>query len=626
MRFLAPQLLHLAWLALIPLVLYLFKKKARRVPVSTLLFFRSLSREHRESAWLRQLKKWLSLALTLLVILLGVLALARPTSEIGADAPGAVVLVLDRSASMAALDPKGINRLTAARALAKDRLRGLPDQVIVSLIAFDSKPHVLLSRSRNRRECLRLLDTLAPVPIEGRPDAALAVARRLADLESRSQVWHFGDTAFTDTDKLPYQFVNVALGKPVNIGITGFQIRQAPLARDRYEAFVKVTAARANPAKLTTSLEVTIAGRLAQLREIDLTPGQSASLILPLEGVRGQRLEIRLKTPGDTLGWDDAIAAPLPQIRPLVVAYVAEKPDPFTELALASLVENGRIEMLKGTPAAWPLKDKPDVYIFEHWLPPTAAWPTDRPVIALNPAQSSGPLRLRALTGLGVPHETVRSVAPDHPVLFRVTASRLALTQTSVLDLAGSLEPLWMADSEPVLAAGEVAGQRLLVTAFSPSHSEQLALLPAFPLLLGNALYWSAESSDALADLKTQHPGQLLTATGLIQWLEWTGTGFREFSEEASGNLFPLTRIGAWQTSEGRTGASILASAQETDVPSKTLPPTANGQQPTESSPPVTPLPKFAATGAGNWPQWLLWSVLGVLLLESFLFHRKAVY
>jgi hypothetical protein len=92
MRFLTPHLLHLAWLALIPLALYLFRKRARRVPVSTLLFFRSLSREHQESAWLRKLKKWLSLLLTLFVLIAAVLALAKPVSEAASDSPGAVVV------------------------------------------------------------------------------------------------------------------------------------------------------------------------------------------------------------------------------------------------------------------------------------------------------------------------------------------------------------------------------------------------------------------------------------------------------------------------------------------------------------------------------------------------------
>jgi hypothetical protein len=113
MRFLAPHFLHLAWLALIPLALYLFKKKARRLPVSTLLFFRSLAREHQESAWLRRLKRWLSLLLTLLVLLLAILALARPAADTGLDTPPAVVLVVDVTAAMAARDGEGRSRLGA---------------------------------------------------------------------------------------------------------------------------------------------------------------------------------------------------------------------------------------------------------------------------------------------------------------------------------------------------------------------------------------------------------------------------------------------------------------------------------------------------------------------------------
>lgn len=610
MRFLTPSYLHLLWLALIPLVLWLFRRQARRVPVSTLLFFKSLAREHQESAWLRRIKKWLSLILTLLVLLFAILALARPSGTLSADAVSAAVVVVDCSASMAAQDVQGQTRLDAARQRVKERLRTLPDQAVVSLIAFDARPRVLLSRSRNHRECLRLLEELTPAPIEGKPEAALTVAQRLADLESRSSIWVASDLqppASTAVDWIP-----VALREPLNVGLTGFQIRHSPLARDRYEAFVKVSVSAGNAAKATTTLEVTISGRIAQLRELELAPGESSALILPLEGVRGQQMEIRLKTAGDCFGWDDALAAPLPKTKPLSVAYFAEKPDPFTELALSALIENGRIEMRKGDPAAWPPKEQPDVYIFEHWLP--KEWPAGRPVIALTPQGSSGPVQTRRSSS--VPYDGVRSVQPDHPVLFRASSSRIALTQTTLLTLPTSIEPLWFAGSEPVLAAGEYEGQRLVCTAFSPAQSEQLALLPSFPLILGNALYWCAENSEALTDTRTLHTGELLHTGSLVQWHAWNGSSFIEVADDPAHGLLALSRIGAWETGD-RSGACALISAAETDLP-------ALAADAAHSTQPAAPL--ITASAFSTWPKRLIWLALVVLLAESFLFHRKAVY
>lgn len=611
MRLLNPSYLHLAWLALIPLALWLFRRQAKRVPVSTLLFFKSLAREHQESAWLRRIKKWLSLLLTLLVLLFAIFALARPSGNVSADSPGAVVIVMDCSASMSAKDAQGRTRLDEAKQRVQDRVRALPDQVVLSLISFDVRPRVLLSRSRNRRECLRLLDELAPVPVEGKAEAALQVAQRLADLEERSRIWLASDAPAGGNDDR--DFIPAALPEPLNAGITGFQIRHSPLARDRYEAFVKVSAAASNREKTASTLEISIAGRIAQLRELDLAPGESTALILPLEGLRGQRLELRLKTAGDCFGWDDGLAAPLPKTKPLTVAYFAEKPDPFTELALSSLIEAGRIEMKKGDPVAWPPQEQPDVYVFEHWLPKD--WPQDRPVIALTPSSGSGPLRARQLRG--IPHDSVRAVQPDHPVLFRASSSRIAVTQTTVLDLPASLEPLWIAGTEPVLAAGEADGQRLVVTAFSPAQSEQLALLPSFPLILGNALYWCAENSETLADQRMLLTGELLHADSLVQWHAWDGDGFTAVADDPANGLLTLARIGIWETSADRSGACALISDAETNLPA---PPADLGV----SSPPAAPI--ITASAFSTWPQRLIWLVIVVLLLESFLFHRKAVY
>lgn len=611
MRFLAPSYLHFAWLALIPLALWLFRRQAKRVPVSTLLFFKSLAREHQESAWLRRIKKWLSLLLTLLVLIAAVLALARPSSHLSANSPGAVVILIDRSASMAAKDSQGLSRLDDAKRRVKERVRALPDQVVLSLVSFDSRQQVLLSRSRNRRECLRLIDEITAQPVEGKPEAALNTANRLADLETRSRIWLASDTSPSGDTEV--DFISTALAEPLNVGVTGFQIRHSPLARDRYEAFVKVSAAAGNPSQTTCTLEVMIAGRIAQLRELELAPGESTALILPLEGLRGQRMELRLTTPGDCFGWDDGIAAPLPKSNPLQVAWFAENPDPFTELALSSLIETGRIEMTKGDPKNWPPQQSPDVFIFENWMP--KEWPANKPVIALAPQQSSGPVQTRVIRGL--PQDSVRTLQPDHPVLFRANSSRISLTQTSVLELPSSVEPLWIAGNEPVLAAGEYNGQRLVVSAFSPAQSEQLALLPAFPLILGNALYWCAEDGEALVDMRTLHTGEMLNADGLVQWHAWDGLQFTDVSDDPANGLLTLNRIGSLEIGAERVATCALISDTETNLPKFT------SENPSNIAAPAAIV---TASAFSTWPKRLIWFGLAMLLVESFLFHRKAVY
>lgn len=624
MKFLSPNFLHWLWLALIPIALWLFRRKARRVQVSTLLFFRTLAKEHQESAWLRRFKRILSLLLTLLVVLLAVMALAKPFREGGGETPKCLVILLDRSASMAAADGNGRTRMEEAKAQLKDRLSALPENVVTSLIVYDAKAEVTQSRSTNRRELLRMIQQTQPVPMEDRAEDALLVARRLAALDSPSEIWQITDEAASQeplTTEAPAEGVkppklrllNVALESPVNCGITGFQIRPAPLARNRFEVFVEVTAGRANASPVETTLEARLDGRPVQLRQMTLKPGESNRLILPLEGGKGQRLEMEVRTPGDCLGWDNVAVSPLPETKPLVVAWFSDAPDPFVELALTSMLAEDRIQVLKGGVKDWPMKEKADVYVFENWVP--TDWPTDRPALVLNPPNSSGPVHAKKL-GSGVPYEAVRAVQPEHPVLYRVASGRVAVTQTTVLNVSDTLETLWMAGNEPVLAAGESGGQRLVVVAFTPGRSEQLALLSAFPLLVGNAIYWAAENNDALASLKAVRPGDLVEMpAGLVKWHAWTGTRFEETSQDAKGGWLELSQVGLVDGGDGRTLASLLISSQETNVPAMVKAAAGGGPEVSE---------RWAR--GGNWSTSLLWLVLGVLLVESWLFHRQAVY
>lgn len=654
MHFLNPGVLSWLWLALVPLALYLFRRKSRTVRVSTLLFYKSLAREHQESAWLRRLKRWVSLLLSLLLVCGPVVALARLIFAPMATQARSVVVVVDTSASMAAVDGTGETRLDRARALIRQRLAGVPESVPVAVVTSGAVPEVVHPKSTNRRDLLRVVDGLTVRPTADKPMMAWASAAAIAALETPGELWWVSDfvpgtEAVVPTGVVRRDF-NLALDQPVNAGITAFAVTRVPLVHGRYQVYVQVALNAGAPSDRTVVVEPKVAGVPVARRELMLQPGSAEGLTLEIEATQEQVIEVSLELAGDVMASDDAVVARLPAPRPLVVAWFTPKPDPFTGLALQALASEGEVEVFTGGPAQWPPPTLPDVVIFDSWLPDP--WPANLPAVVINPPGSAGPVRARALNP-GVPRDEVRSVADDHPVMFRLNPGRLALTQTSVLDATGVLQPIWLAGDQPVLAAGESGGQRLVVLACAPGQSEQFPLTTTYPLLLGNALYWCAEPSLAARHPNVQPSGTLVE--GITSPIEW-----RELRE---GRLLPpsavpappnaiavLDRLGLWRTTDGsREGATALLSRQETNLnisaASAVAPP---GESPVAGSDPSKP-PAVADPGSvaavatahattvapreddggfffgGELTRWVIGLVLAALLLESWLYHRHAV-
>ncbi|MDP4791407.1 MAG: VWA domain-containing protein, partial [Verrucomicrobiales bacterium] len=194
MQFLNPGLLWLLLLGIIPVMLYLFRRRSKRVRVSTLVFFKTLAQEHQESAWLRRMKKWLSFLLTIALLALAVFVLSRLiVQQDDADEYRTVVILLDRSASMEVRDENGETRMEVAKRFLEERLKKVPEEVGVALIAYDVRPEVLQARTLKRRELLSRLDAVTTRPIPGRIDAALESAKMLAGLEPPAAIWHISD-------------------------------------------------------------------------------------------------------------------------------------------------------------------------------------------------------------------------------------------------------------------------------------------------------------------------------------------------------------------------------------------------------------------------------------------------
>ena len=690
MRFLEPSLFY-AWsaLVLVPLVLYLFRPRPRTVPTSTLPFFQRLARHYQDSTWLRRLKRLISLFLSILVIVAAAAALARLVAAPAAGSLKTVVLLVNRSASMASKAEGGPTRLEAAVALARRRLSALPAGVGVIVVTYDCRPEVVLSRSVEPRQVERALDSIHTRPVGGDSTPALVLARRLAALERPAAIWHFTDRPplpplyplqegratpqdsplppgkegvrasvsplppgegqgvragrnaadvetvpesplspalsrrERGTDDLSQQqgrtgdihidHVNVALPDPINVGITAFELRRLPMEAGHFEAFLQIHSAASRPTP--TELEMRLDDKLVAIRKLVVPPRGKETLLVPLEAdpQADRVLNLKVSAAGDVLAADNVISARVPKVRALRVLWISPQPNPFTELALSSLSTAGELEVLQGGPSAWPPTAMPDVVLFDGWLP--NAWPECPAVIVVTPPGSLGPVRAVKLSGPGLAVDAVRAVDRGHPLLYGVATGRVALMQTAVLEASGPLESVWLGPQGPLLAAGESHGQRVVVMGFSPQKSEQLPLLASYPLLFGNAIYWTAQNQLETARGMNRRTGELVSLQGkTLTWHAADDPAAAASIEQSSGNSVELDRIGLWETEAGEAGSAALLS------PSETLLAAADPAAPQDEA------TVAASVWQGDLAPLLMWAVLAILVLESWLFHKLWAY
>lgn len=625
MHFLQPGYLWLLLLAIIPIALYLFRRKSRQVSVSTLVFFKTLAMEHQESAWLRKLKKLISFVLTMTVILAAIMALSRLITGQGRDGHyRTYVVLLDRSASMGVSDENGDSRIDLAKRILRERFLSVPEEAGVALVAYDERPAIVQPRTLIRREFLSRLDEVRVRPIAGDKSSAIESALLLANLEKPALILHvsdfggFGGKEYIELpDAIDRELIDVSVPAPVNAGITSFQIRNTPIERDSFDVHARVQLNSSAETSQEINLELFVGGIPSQVRAFDLEPGESETFEFRVRGGGGQILRMQISTENDSFPLDDTVISPLPEPRPVVAVWIRENSetksqDAYTGLALRAIQESGTLELLAGTPDQWPLQHEVDAVIFDGWLP--EEWPDDLPAVVINPDRSAGPVIARRLSQ-AIPYDAIRVTNEDHPVLFRVSSSRVALSQTSVFEASGSFEPLWMAGREPVLAAGEVEGNRLVVMAFSPQLSERLPLTASFPLLLGNSLLWVTEESDEVRKRLMNSPtGSFADVAGdSVTWTDWQEDRLRKRVFPLEGSTLEMSRPGIWQTEDGRMGTSHLLSSRESDIPRLD--------------------PEVAEAAAGESPRggigiirFLLILIVLVLIIESWLFHRLAVY
>ncbi len=143
--------------------LYFLKLRRRRVRVASTLLWQRAVQDLQVNEPFRWLRPSLLLFLQLLALALLAVAIGRPAVPGGLSASGRVILLLDRSASMNALDGEGgTTRFDDALRLAKETIDGLSRGTSVTLVTFAASPEVVLAATTDLNAVRRALDRITP--------------------------------------------------------------------------------------------------------------------------------------------------------------------------------------------------------------------------------------------------------------------------------------------------------------------------------------------------------------------------------------------------------------------------------------------------------------------------------
>ena len=520
---------------------YILKMRRRRfeVPFSN-LWRRVLEQRDVTTLW-KQLRRWISLLIALVVLALLLFAALDPVLGVADRRARNVVILLDASASMKAIDggPDGSSqtRLAAAKARAKalvDSMGG-GDTAMVVKVDGQATPLTRFSNDapmlRKKIEEVEASDTPADLTralgaaadaLRDRKNPLIVVVSDGAFPEAQLGLasWEAikpgaepadKNLAAVDLSGIDVRYLPVGR-RSDNVGVIAFNVRRYIANKAAYEVFIEVQNFGAE--KAVRKLTLYNGETAVDTRDLELAPaGESGSrqrqIYRELPGGEDHRLRASLRQvdgPGgsDPFPLDDEAFALLPARKRQRVLIVSQN-NLYLEGAIL-IYDN--VEPDKLTPAEYDasptIGEKYDVVIFDDHTP-TVVPPAPTNLLYFHPAGEHAPF---AVTGT-IDKPRVTDLNEDHPVMRWVTLSDVYIDKSDVYAPDPERKETWLARSvrAPIVAARREGGRKVVAFGFSlpapgRENATDLPLRVAFPMLLVNAFDWFANDE---ADLITTY-------------------------------------------------------------------------------------------------------------------------
>ena len=331
----------LFWLGLIVpvVIIYVLKVRLRRVPVSTILFWRQIYDEHQPRSLWRRLRHWLSLLVQILLVCLLVFALTDPHFAWEDRQSRRIVLIVDNSASMNATDviPSRLELAKESARLAIGTMR-FGDEIAV--LTAGGRPQVSSGFSSHSRQLVSAVDGIAATDSPTHVGDAVELAGRMLGRHGdkhRREILVLTDggldtsrregssvaqkTPATERALPELHFRRFGTSSAGNVGFTRFQVRRSPIDPLGYEILIEVSNLSDEP--IDTRLEIELNQDLVDVIPLQLAPGQRWSQTLEKTSADGGLLVAKLDR-ADALAADNSAWAVLPRRDPLPVTLVTE--------------------------------------------------------------------------------------------------------------------------------------------------------------------------------------------------------------------------------------------------------------------------------------------------------------
>lgn len=629
----------LVWLLLaVPVVVfYILKIRLKRVPVSTVLFWRQIFDEKKPRSLWQRLRHLVSLLVQLVLLALVVAALAEPFLASEANQRRRIILVIDNSASMKATDVAP-SRLAKALEEAEAVVRGLRFRDEMAIVSAGTQPRVVCGLTGHQRTLRDALATVPPTDGPGKLKDAIDTARRLvnreaAEAESRVVVLTDGSgdelaKVLADEDKKPdeerIKLTVVRVGGPTpNVGLTRFQVRRSTIDPIGYEVLTEITN-QSDAASDEFRVELTLNGRSLDVSEpLKLTPGQVWTKIKDATTADGGLLTARLVVSSgkefvpfaDALAADNTAAALLPKREKMPVHLHTPAGNLFLQKVLEanSLVQltTSRKELPKEFAAGAIkvfYKDTPAV------LPPGN-------VLVVDPQADTNLWKL----GDKLPTAIVTKQDKDSPYLAHVRLDNVILPDAramTFLPAAGKPQPLASSlQGEPLVSLIDRPDGKVLVLTTDLDKSE-LPFRTAFPILVMNTLgVFSGAAGELRESYATGGVADVILPAGEFVLRSPDGSTKKLPTGPTSTTVGPFDACGVWAVVPGTPDAKPveefavnLMSKAESDL-------RANEEVPAAA----TAVDAGLVGGFGGRPLWWYLTAAAFLLaaVEWYLYQRR---